>query len=204
MIGGFVQQQHVGPCHQGLRQGHALLGAARERANQRHWVKVQALQGFLHALLPVPGVIGFYLRLQRIQIQSWGSGQVLLAQRNGLRNALCRRREHRGLGVKLGLLRHIGDAQTLLHTQAAVVRLCQSAQDLQQRRLARSVAPYEAHTFSGLQRKACVIQQGYMPERQLGFHQSNQCHGRNYRRWSQCPRRAHGDALRKKAAVWDF
>ena len=153
-------------------------------------------------------IVDILMKKLRMAVKQTGIKHVAVAggvsANNGLRNALCRRREHRGLGVKLGLLRHIGDAQTLLHTQAAVVRLCQSAQDLQQRRLARSVAPYEAHTFSGLQRKACVIQQGYMPERQLGFHQSNQCHGRNYRRWSQCPRRAHGDALRKKAAVWDF
>ena len=69
VVGGLVQQQHIGPCHQGLRQCNALFGAARQVAYACLGLQVQALQGFFHALFPVPGVVGLDFGLQGVQVQ---------------------------------------------------------------------------------------------------------------------------------------
>ena len=63
VVGGFVEQQHVGPAHQRLRQRDALAVAAGERADARVRVEVQAVQGLVDALLPVPAVLAPRSRL---------------------------------------------------------------------------------------------------------------------------------------------
>ena len=56
MVGRLVQQQDVGTADQSLGQCHPFLQPARQIANGGLRVKLQALQGFVHPLLPVPGV----------------------------------------------------------------------------------------------------------------------------------------------------
>ena len=68
MVGRLVEQQHVGLGHQRLGQCHALLGAARQGADNCIRVQVQALQGFIHPLLPVPAVQRFDLALHGVQV----------------------------------------------------------------------------------------------------------------------------------------
>ncbi len=122
VVGRLVEQKHVGRGHQRLRQGDALLGAAREGADAGLWVQVQALQRLFHALLPVPGVVGLDLRLQSVEVQVFSAAQVLVADGNHMRQAVRGRVKDRGLGVQIGFLRHIGNAHALLQVQRAVVR----------------------------------------------------------------------------------
>ena len=68
MVGRFIQQQNIRLRDQSLRQSHALGRAARQRRNARLRIKMQAMQGFSNALLPIPAVKDFNLVLQRIQI----------------------------------------------------------------------------------------------------------------------------------------
>ena len=68
VVGGLVQQQHVGLGHQGLGQCHTLFGTAGEGAHNRLGVQVQAVQGLGDALLPVPAVQGFDFALHGVQI----------------------------------------------------------------------------------------------------------------------------------------
>jgi hypothetical protein len=68
VVGGFIQQQNVGLRHQCLGQSHTFFGATRQRADNRLGVKVQAVQGFAHALLPVPAVQCFNFALHGVQI----------------------------------------------------------------------------------------------------------------------------------------
>ena len=68
VVGRLVQQQHLGPADQRLSQGYPLACAAREGADHGLAVQVQAVQGFLDPLLPVPAVLRFDRILQRVQV----------------------------------------------------------------------------------------------------------------------------------------
>ena len=164
MVGRLVQQQHVRAGHQRLCQGHAFFGAARKVTHPRCRVEVQALQRFFNALLPVPSVIGLNLRLQRIQIQIFSAGQILVAHGNHMGQTVRRCVKNRRLGVQIRFLRHIGNASPLLHVPRTIVGLCQPAQDLEQGRFPCAIAPDQAHPLAGFQRKSSVVQQGHMPE----------------------------------------
>jgi ATPase subunit of ABC transporter with duplicated ATPase domains len=74
-----------------------------------------------------------------------------------------------------------------LQLQRSVVGLFQAGEDLEQRRLARAVAPDQADAFAGLQGEIGVIEQGHVAEGQLCVEEGNECHeGRDYPRseWS--------------------
>lgn len=114
VVGGFVEQQHVGSGHERLRQCHTLAGSARQCADARAAVQMQAVERLVDALLPVPGIEGLDLRLQRVEVESRGAGQVLVANGDHFCQPCARRREDVGVHVQQGLLRNIGDAQTLL------------------------------------------------------------------------------------------
>ena len=132
VVGRLVEQQDIGAGHQSLGQRHALAGAAGQAAYQSIRVQMQALQCFLYALLPVPGVISLDLCLQLVQILALSASQVALANRNHSRNAVRRRLEDGVLRVQVGLLRHIGNADPVLHLELAVIGLCQAAQNFEQ------------------------------------------------------------------------
>ena len=87
VVGRLIQQQYIGPGNQCLCECHSLACATREISNARLWIQMQALQGFFYPLLPVPGIVGFNLCLQRIQIDSVSPTQVLIAQRDDFSQA---------------------------------------------------------------------------------------------------------------------
>ena len=70
--------------------------------------------------------------MQRIQVQPFFTGQVLVAHRNHMGQSLGCRLEHGIVRVQVRLLRHIGDANALLTVQRTVVRMCQTAQNFEQ------------------------------------------------------------------------
>ena len=168
MVGRLVQQQHVRLQHQGLGQCHALAGAARQAADQCLAIQVQALQGLLHALFPVPGILRLDLGLQRIQVHTVGPRQILVTQLRNCRQPFGGGLEHRVRGIQVGLLRDIRNAHAVLYLQRAIVGMRQAAQDFQQRRLARTVAANQPDALVRFQRQAGVIQQGHVPKRKLG------------------------------------
>ena len=57
--------------------------------------------------------------------------------------------ERRGIAGEVRLLRQIADGRARLREAAAAVRLGEAGRDLQERRLARAVAPDEAGPFAG-------------------------------------------------------
>ena len=93
--------------------------------------------------------------------------QILLAQSNHLRQTRTRRLEDSMRGIQYRLLRHIRHANPLLHLQQPVIRLLQPAQNTQQRRLPRAIAPDQSHPLAVLQRKLRAIQQRHMAKRQV-------------------------------------
>ena len=112
VVGGLVQQQHVGSAHQGLCQGHTLLIAARKRADRHIRLQVQAVKRLLHPLFPVPGVQCLDAVLQGIQIEAVFTAQIEIARGASIGQTHTGRLEHRALQVQHWLLRYIGDAQT--------------------------------------------------------------------------------------------
>ena len=168
VVGGLVQQQHVGVGGQRLGQGHALLGAARQRVHHRRGVQVQALQRLVHPAFPVPAVQRLDAGLDRVQVVAGLMRLVAGAQGLGFGHALAHHLEHRGTGREVGLLRHIEAAHVLLRLQQAVVQLFQAGQHLEQRRLAGTVAADQRDPFTRLQRKARAIEQRDVAEGQMG------------------------------------
>jgi hypothetical protein len=149
VVGRLVQQQHVGPAHQRLRQRDALAVAAGQGADARLRVEMKAVQGLVDPLLPVPAVLGFDPPLEHVQVAA--AVGVVVDQRNDLGQTGLDRREHRRFGVQVGLLLHESRVQALLPLHVAVVRPLEAGQDAQQRGLAGAVASDEAHSLRSLQ-----------------------------------------------------
>ena len=149
MVGRLIEQQHLGLRHQGLRQRHALFGTARQRADNGLGIQMQALQGFGHALLPIPSVQRLNFALHGVQVAV--ALGVLVNQVAHTLQAFGHRIEDAGGGVELRLLRHVGNAGVALHLHQAVVGLFQPGQDLEHRRFARAVAPDQSDAFGAFQ-----------------------------------------------------
>ena len=81
VVGGLVEQQHVGARDQGLRERDTLLDAARQIADAGGAVKAQPGECFGHALLAVPAVLRLDLGLQGVQVLARGMREVTLHQR---------------------------------------------------------------------------------------------------------------------------
>ena len=154
--------------HQRLRQGHTFFGAARECAHDGVRVQVQAVQGFLHTLLPVPGVVRLDDGLQSVQVQPVFARQVLVSCCNNARQTYASCFENSSVRVQVGLLRHIGDAQPRLHLQGAIVGFFHSREDFEHGGLARAVAADKAHTFSGFKSEVGVVEKSDVSKGQLG------------------------------------
>ena len=179
VVGRLVEQQHVGRGGQRLGQRDALAQAAGERVHLRLAWQLQALEGFLDALLPGPAVQRLDAGLQRIEIFAVGMGLVALAQRLDLGHAQADGLEHRQAGLEDRFLRDVDAAQALLGLQLAVVGLLEPGQDLEQRRLAAAVTADQAQALAHLQRHGRVIKQGHMAVGQAGVEEGEESHGRN-------------------------
>ena len=95
VVGGLIEQQHLGLGHQGLGQRDALAVAAGQGVDHRVGLQAQALQGLIHPALPGPAVQRFQPGLQRVQVVFRRMGLEARAQRLHLGQALADRVEHR-------------------------------------------------------------------------------------------------------------
>ena len=149
VVGGLVQQQHVGPAHQRLGQRDPLFRAAGQCGDHGILVQVQPMQGLLDPLLPVPAVLVFDRALQFVQVSVAGGVQVDPGDDVG--DSRAGGLEHGRIGFEHRLLRHVRDAHPGLQLQNAVVGFFHAGQDLQHRRLAGAVAPDQPDALAGLQ-----------------------------------------------------
>ena len=166
VVGWFVQQQNVRLGYQCLRQGHALLSPSGERADHRVSVKVQTVQRFSDPLLPIPAMLRFNGALQLVKVAN--TFAVLIDQGDDACNARARGYEDGRVRVEYRLLGDVSKTQILLQLEDAVVGFFEPCQNLQQGRLARSVATDQADSFAGFKRKVGVIQQRDVTESELG------------------------------------
>ena len=167
MVGGLVQQQHIGRAHQGLRQGDPLGVAAGQGGDARLPVEFEPRQRFLHTLLPIPAVHQLDGILQFVQLAL--AACVLVNPLTHLGQAFTDRFEHGLLWMELRLLCHEGASQALLTMQAAIVREFLAGQNSQQRRLACAVAADQADPLLDFQRKVDMVQKCHMAVGQLGL-----------------------------------
>ncbi len=177
VVGGFVEQQHLGHGHQRLRQGDTLLHAAGQAADVARAVQMQLRQRGVHTLLPVPGIEGLDARLQRIQIVVRRMQLVARAQRTSFSHAFADDVEDAVRRLEQRFLRHVADAQALRHLQQPVVELLLPGQHLQQRGLARAIAADQAQALAGLERKRRAVEQRDMSVGQVGIRQGQDGHG---------------------------
>ena len=186
VVGRLVEQQHVGAAHQGLAQRDAFLRPAGQGADHHVLVQVQALQGFLHALLPVPAVLGLDLPLQRVEVAL--AVGVLVDQCDDIRHPGERRLEDGGARIEHRFLGDVGDPKPLLQLQHPVIDLFEPRQDLEQRGFAGAVAPDEADPLTSLQGEIGVIEQGHVAEGQLRIEECDE--GHEARDYPACTRNA--------------
>ena len=176
MVGGLVEQQHVGPRRQGLRQRHALDGAAGQLAERGRAVQLQVVERLVHALLPGPAAERLQAGLHRVEVVAGRVALVARAQLLHLRQRFAHRVEHAGRRVERGLLRHVEAPQPLLHLQQPVVERFEPGEDLQQRRLAGAVAADQRHALAGVERQGRAIEQRHVPVRKVGVGEGEQGH----------------------------
>ena len=156
VVGGLVQQQHVGLGQQQLAQRHAALLAARELADHGvPWRQAQRVggdlelvlavgagggdHGFEPALLLAQGVeVGIGFGVGGVDFFQPGLGRVDLA--HGQLDFLT----HGVLGVELRLLRQVADVQAGHRRGLALDLLVDASHDLEQRGLARAVQAQHA------------------------------------------------------------
>ena len=132
VVGGLVEQQHIGLGHQRAAQGDALLQPTGERADQPRAIDIEPVQGLVDALLPVPRTDVFDAFLHPGQVVVFIVDFIALAQGFGLGHALADDFKDRRVGAQLGLLRHIDTGQALLKLEQAVIELLELGEDLQQ------------------------------------------------------------------------
>jgi hypothetical protein len=110
---------------------------------------VQALQGLVDPLLPVPAVQCFDLALHRVEVAV--AQAILFDQADHPLQAGADSDKNSRIRIELRFLRYIRDAGTALHLQGAVVGFLHTRQNFEHGGFARAVAANQAHTFGGFQ-----------------------------------------------------
>ena len=186
VVGGLVQQQHVGRTHQRLRQQHATLHAAGQRGEVGIAVQLQARQGLAHARVQVPAVAGLDALLRA------GHGFGIPVVRGVVEGGQLRAEVAQAFGDHVehgtfGVLRHgLGQArhaQGVAPAHLAVVGRDFAVQQAQQRGLAGAVAADHAHALAALEGEVDAVQQQRAADAVVDLDQLQQGH-RAYRVWS--------------------
>ena len=136
MVGGFVEQQQVGPRHQRAREQHTALHAAGEAGEHDVTVELQAVEDFFDLAVEGPGVGGFHFRLdarEGVHVDVFGVRDVMVFGEQRARFA-----EAGGDDVEDGALRaggdflfQAGDAAAVFEAHLAVVGAQVAGQQLQ-------------------------------------------------------------------------
>ena len=179
VVGGLVEEEHVGPRHQEASEGHTAPLAAGEGAAAL--VRVGDVQGVESALDQVLDVVAsprleFLLedveaREQLLELRA------LSARRHGVVHALdpgegliaplepaADHVANDRVGVHLRLLLEVADAPAALHGHRALVGGLDPAEDLEQGGLPRAVATDESDAFAVGELEIDALEQGAVVE----------------------------------------
>ena len=177
VVGGLVEQQHVGHGHQRLRQRDALLHAAGQAADVARCRPGAAAPAWCpraapSSRRPAPRCASAARRGRRRGHAPRSAARTRL----GLGHAFADDVEHAVRRLEQRLLRHVADAQALRHLQQPVVELLQPGQHLQQRGLAGAVAADQAEALAGLERERRAVEQRDMAVGQVGVGEGQDGH----------------------------
>ncbi len=162
VVGGLVQQQHVGLAHQRLRQQHAALHAAGQRGEVGFARKLQLGQHVAHAAVQVPAVLRLDLVLhvaQRIEVALVEQVVVARQQVAEVAQSLGDHVEHAAFGAVWHFLRHPRDHHAVLYPHLAIVGMQLAGDQLHQGGFAFAVAADDAHPLVRLDRQIDMFEQ---------------------------------------------
>ncbi len=172
VVGGLVEQQHVGGGDQRPRQQHAPPPAARQRVHRHVGRQRQAGEHQLDALLEAPAVALFQLVLQPahplerrlVAVRDLGRGMVIRGdERAQVAQPFGDDLEHAVVGVERHVLHQPGDAGGRRPPHRAPVGHDLAAHDLQQRRLPGAVPADEGETLASVDLERDVVEQRQVP-----------------------------------------
>ena len=156
VVGGFIQQQHIGIGHQGSGQGHPLAIAPGEVAHPPLTIAdAKPLQHFLALVLEIPGIQGVHAALQIAQLGQEGGimggvghglaePQVLAHQRHFFATAGEHLLEHGALLIQRGFLVHQHHPVSRRTAAGPLTQGLYSGQHLEQGRFTRPVGADQA------------------------------------------------------------
>jgi hypothetical protein len=185
MVGGFVQQEHIGLFDQRLRQQHPTLHATGQRRELFVFSQAQALHHLGDTPVHVPALgrfdprlhhrdLGQVLRIVQGMAQAVELGQVGTERPQARRHHV----EHAATRAMRDFLRQARNAHPGCQHDRALVGLHLARQQLHQGRLAGTVAADDADTLAWLQAPLHVFEQQVRPADAVAdIAQCNQGHG---------------------------
>src|SRR5258706_3600957 len=158
MIGRFIQQQEVGLRDQCAAQHHPAPPAARQGANRRAAIELQARNDLIHLQFGLPIVV----------------------RRGAGPDAAHDHVAHRRLARGRHLLGQTRDPRAGAHPHLAAVRRDLPGNELQQRRFAFAVAPEQANALGAANLQVGIVQQGFEAETEGDFVEADGGHEAAY------------------------
>ncbi len=171
VVGRLVEEEHVGPPEEHLREQDAQLEPARERLERALVVlglDPEPLEDLARARLERPAVVeaqhllelGRALRVALVR-------EALVVTERSVHDlvALHREVDDRRVVVEEAILPQDAEARAFLHADRALRRRLEPAHDAQQRRLARSVRAHEAVAIARLEVQRHALEQRTRAER---------------------------------------
>jgi hypothetical protein len=170
VVGGLVEQQHVGRAHKGARQQRLAGASARGLLDARLGIKREVLEYGLHAQMELPTVGRVHRLVQAIEL---AQGTVVGVRRQRVTGVMVARQQRAQLTESAG--RHIENAavellgDVLLQPRHAHRALAHHApligrhgaiEHLQQCALAGAVATEQAHAVAASDREVGAIEHG--------------------------------------------
>gem|GEM_PF-3185630 len=185
VVGRLVQQQKFGIGDQRTRQRHAFFQPPGQGLHRRIGIQVQPLQGFFHPAVQTPGIGHLQFVRQPLEVGihrlvAFGHGmrhgmiigQQLLRRADTFRHRL----EDAVAGLKLRLLRHVGQLQARGTPHLPGIGLALARDDFQQARLAGAIAADQADALARLDHQRGAIEQRPVPIGQFESVKSKQGH----------------------------
>ena len=172
MVSRLVEQQKIRVANQRLRERDPAAPTAGEFADPRVRGKLESREHLIHPLAETPAVARLDLVLQKLhplQLRRIFGHRMrhmmkLCEQPANVREALCHHIEDRRIHIGGQILREPCNGERRLAPDFAAFGDHLTIDNLQQGRLARAVAPDQAHPLAGLDLQTRVFQHGLPPE----------------------------------------
>ena len=188
MVGGLVEQQHIGRVHERTRQQGLTGTTATGLLDARLGVEPQMLQRRLHAEMQLPRIGRIHLSMQAIEFLQRLLGMIggHAYRRRMVARQQCSRLtqpgrhdvEHRTSERARHILFEARDGHATLPHHEAAVGEQRAVEHLHEGALSGAVAPQHAHPFAPLDGEGGAIEHRRAAECHAHLLQGHQCHQR--------------------------